>query len=273
MVDFPGCLAVWRIWPFRVMWLAFFLVGVALCPGETFAGVEEEIRSLRHDMQEMKKDVEDIKELLEGALKKAPPAKSVSTVGFRGRPMLGRADAPVTIVEFSDYQCPYCQRFATKVFPEMKRDYIDTGKVRYVFRDFPLTQIHPQAAKAHEGAHCAGEQGRYWEMHDVLFLNQKDLSVSSLSAYADQIGLEIGAFDACLEGGRHAAAVQADMQAGAQADVRGTPSFVIGRSGSGETIIGTIIRGAQPFSTFQQVIQAMEKPMPTTNGPVPPVDD
>jgi protein-disulfide isomerase len=273
MIDLPLSTAVQRIRPPRVGLLLTILLFGVLGPGLTFAGVEEEIRSLRRDMQEMKKDVADIKELLEGALKKAPPAKTVATVGFRGRPMLGRADAPLTIVEFSDYQCPYCQRFVTNVFPNLKRDYIDTGKVRYVFRDFPLTQIHPQAAKAHEGAHCAGEQDRYWDMHDLLFLRQKDLSLQALSTYANELGFDVDAFDACLKDDRHEAAVQVDIEAGAEAGVRGTPSFIIGMSGDGDTITGTIVRGAQPFSTFQQVIQAVQNPLPANDRNVPTAQD
>jgi len=240
---------------------SWLVVCLMVFPGMSLAGViEDDIGALRKDMQEIKKDLAEIKKLLQGALKKAPPpAKASATVGFRGRPTLGQADAPVTIVEFSDYQCPYCKRFFTQVFSQLKRDYIDTGKVRYVFRDFPLTGIHPQAPKAHESAHCAGEQDRYWEMHDVLFQNQKDFSLVALSSYAGDLGLDVGAFDACLEDGQHVAAIQQDSQDGAKARVRGTPSFFIGKSGTGDTISGTIVRGAQAFAKFQQVIKAVQK--------------
>ena len=238
-------------------------------PGVSLAGVEEEIRTLREDLQEMKKDVAEIKKLLQGVFKKAPPEKTSATVSFGGHPTLGQADAPVTIVEFSDYQCPYCKRFTLQVFPQLKRDYIDTGKVRYVFRDFPLTQIHPQAAKAHESAHCAGEQDRYWDMHDVLFQNQKDLSLPALSRNAEAIGLDVATFESCLERGQHAAAIQQDIQDGAKAGVRGTPSFIIGKSGTGDTITGTLIRGAQAFAKFQQVIEAVQKPLPAKDGKSP----
>jgi len=237
-------------------------------PGMSLAGmIEDDIGALRKDMQEMKKDLREIKKILQGALQKRPgaPAKTSATVGLGGAPMLGQADAPVTIVEFSDYQCPYCKRFTIQAFPQLKRDYIDTGKVRYVFRDFPLKQIHPQAAKAHESAHCAGEQDRYWDMHDVLFQKQKDLSLPALSQYADQIGLDVDTFAACLDGGQHEAAIQQDIQDGARAGVRGTPSFIIGKSGAGDTITGTIVRGAQPFTKFQQVIQAVQKPSQAKN--------
>ncbi len=273
MLNFSRLLSRRLFHLFSVWALLVFLVGGLFGPSVSMAGVEEELRTLSKDMQEMKKDVADIKKLLEGALKKGPPAKSSATVGFRGRPMLGQMDAPVTIVEFSDYQCPYCQRFVTQVLPALKRDYIETGKVRYVFRDFPLAQIHPQAPKAHEGAHCAGEQDRYWDMHDLLFQNQKDLSLVALSGYAEDLGLDVERFKACLESGRHEAAVRADSQAGAKAGVRGTPSFIIGKSGSGDTISGTIVRGAQPLAKFQQVIKLVQHPTPAKDGKAPTVTD
>ena len=269
MLNFSRLSSCRRIHLGSIWALSIFLAGVMIGPAVSFAGMEEEIRTLSKDMQEMKKDVAEIKKLLQGALKKGPPPSTTATVGFAGRPMLGQADAPVTIVEFSDYQCPYCKRYATTVFPNLKRDYIDTGKVRYVFRDFPLTQIHPQAPKAHEAGHCAGEQDRYWDMHDLMFKNQKNLSVAELSGYAETLGLDVGSFDSCLESGRHVAAIKADTQAGAQAGVRGTPSFIIGKSDSGDTINGTIVRGAQPFTKFQQVIQAAQKPVRTKDGKTP----
>lgn len=238
---------------------SLFAIVSFITPVMSFAGVEEDIQKLHIEMQEIKKDVREIKNLLQSAIQKQPPMKTTATVKFTGSPMQGYADAPVTIIEFSDYQCPYCKRFASTVFPTLKHDYIDTGKVRYVFRDFPLTQIHPQAAKAHEGAHCAGEQDRYWDMHELLFQNQKDLSVPSLSRYAAEIGIDVEAFETCLEKGKHGAAIQLDIQAGAKAGVRGTPSFIIGKSGSSDSITGTIVRGAQPLAKFRQVIESVQK--------------
>ena len=225
-----------------------------------WAGVEEDLNSLRKDMAEMKKDVAEIKALLKSAIKPRPQLNTTATVNFSGRPTQGQANAPVTIVEFSDYQCPFCQRYSTSVYLTLKRDYIETGKVRYVFRDFPLKSIHPQAVKAHEAAHCAGEHGRYWEMHDLLFTKQKALAVPSLKQYAQSIGIQPDAFADCLDSGRYAEEIDKDIAAGTKAGVRGTPSFIIGRSGSGGTVTGKVVRGAQPLATFQRVIQEAEKP-------------
>ena len=261
-------------WRTSALWITetAFIVLLLGWPGVGLAGMEEDITRLRTDMAEMKKDVAEIKKLLQGVIKGRAPALTTATVSINGRPTLGKADAPVTIIEFSDYQCPYCQRFATTVFPKLKEDYIDTGKVRYVFRDFPLAQIHPQAAKAHEGAHCAGEHEKYWEMHDVLFQKQKDLSIEALKQYAQDLGLDAEAFGECLDSGKYGSDVRSDLAAGAKASVRGTPTFIIGKSGSGKTITGTLVRGAQPLARFQQVIAAVQKTPPAkkTNAPTTP---
>src|SRR2546425_12417859 len=135
-------------------------------------------------------------------------------------PTLGRADAPVTLVEFSDYQCPFCQRFFAATLSALKKHYVDTGKVRYVFRDFPLDQMHPQARKAAEAAHCAGEQGKYWEMHEVLFQNQRALALPQLAEYAHAVGVDGSKFDECLSSGRHAARVERGLADGTAVGVQ-----------------------------------------------------
>src|SRR2546426_8942793 len=144
--------------------------------------------------------------------------------------MLGRADAPVTLVEFSDYQCPFCQRFFAATLSALKKHYVDTGKVRYVFRDFPLDQLHPQARKAAEAAHCAGEQRKYWEMHDTLYRNQRALQVEHLKEFALELSLNGNAFNTCLDGGRHPATVSQHHAAGSRPGVTRTPAFLVGKS-------------------------------------------
>jgi len=162
-------------------------------------------------------------------------------VEVAGRPIRGREDAPVTIVEFSDFQCPYCSR-ARPTVNRVRDTYGD--KVRVVFRHFPL-QIHPEAQKAGEAAACAGEQGKFWEMHDRLFANQSALQVADLKAHAAGLGLDAEAFGRCLDSARHAAAVQRDVEEGAEYGVSGTPAFFIN---------GRPLVGAQPFESFAQVI-------------------
>ncbi|MFQ5521834.1 MAG: DsbA family protein, partial [Candidatus Methylomirabilia bacterium] len=227
------------------------------------AGVEEEIAGLREELAEIKRDVAEIKSILQTILKGARraqrPQRTTAVVGVSGRPSLGRPDAPVTMVEFSDYQCPFCKRHVSTVYPAIKKDYIDTGKLKYVFRDFPIASLHPQAQKAHEAAHCAGEQNRYWAMHDALFENSKDFSLPALKRYAQGIGLDGERFNACVQSGKYAREIEKEIAAGTKVGVRGTPSFIIGPTGSGATITGTIVRGAQPLARFKQVIESALK--------------
>jgi protein-disulfide isomerase len=240
------------------------LIGLLVCiglllinPGSGQAVVEEDVRVLREDMEQVKKDLAEIKSILQSAIKRQVPEKSTGTVGVTVGAMLGATDAPVTIVEFSDYQCPFCRRYSLTVFPTLKREYIDTGKVRYVFRDFPLTSIHQQAEKAHESAHCAGEFNKYWEMHDVLFEKQNDLMLPSLKQYAAELGLDFTTFEECLDCGKYQVAIQKDVEDGGAAGIRGTPSFFIGKSGSEDSLTGTIVRGAQPLANFQGILDQL----------------
>lgn len=233
--------------------------GLLIWPGAGQAGVEEEIASLRKELEFIKKELGEIKGILQGAFRARRPPSTTAVVSVSGRPSLGRQDAPVTMVEFSDYQCPFCKRHSLTVFPIIKKDYIDTGKLRYVFRDFPIANLHPQAKKAHEAAHCAGEQNKYWEMHEILFKNPKGLSVKVLKRYGQDIGVDGDKFNDCLKSGKYSREIEREIADGTKAGVRGTPSFFIGPSGSGEKITGKMVRGAQPLSRFRQVIENLLK--------------
>lgn len=168
-----------------------------------------------------------------------PPRTTVDIA--EDNPASGAKNAAVTIVEFSDYQCPFCAR----VTPTMAK-VMDAygGKVRRVFKDFPLPN-HPQAPKAAEAARCAGDQGKYWEMHDRLFANQGALQVSDLKQAAASLGLNQAEFDQCLDSGKWTAKVQADLAQGEKLGVNSTPTVFIN---------GRALIGAQPFEQFKQVI-------------------
>jgi protein-disulfide isomerase len=165
---------------------------------------------------------------------------------------IGAADAPVVIVEFTDFQCPFCARHFAQTFSQIKADYIDTGKVRYYFKDFPLT-IHPQAPKAAEAARCAGDQGEFLAMHGLLFAHQTTWSGRSdaesvFSSLAESAGLDMALFNECLSDGRYEAAVAADLEQGIRLGINGTPAFFLN---------GNYISGAQPYSVFQQAIDSL----------------
>ena len=158
----------------------------------------------------------------------------------------GDADAPVTIVEWSDYECPFCTKFYDQTFSQINEEYIKTGKVKFIYRDFPLG-FHKNAQKAAEAAECAGEQGKYFDMHDALFENGVTGGVSSFKQFAADIGLDTDDFNDCLDSGEMASEVAKDLADGAAAGITGTPGFIIN---------GQLVSGAQPFSVFKQVIDA-----------------
>ena len=172
------------------------------------------------------------------------PPVVVENVSVDDDPSWGPTDAKVTVVEFSDFQCPFCSRFFTQTYPQIKQQY--EGKVHFVFRDFPLSG-HENAQKAAEAAGCANEQGKFWEYHDMLFSNQQALDVASLKNYAGQLGLDTAAFNQCLDSGTRAQETQKDYQDGISYGVTGTPAFFVN---------GLLVIGAQPFANFQAAIDA-----------------
>ncbi len=157
----------------------------------------------------------------------------------------GSDDAPVTMIEFSDYECPFCERFFIQTLPQIQKDYIDTGKVKFVYRDYTLS-LHLNAMKAAEAAECAGEQKKYWEYHDALFQHQNALDNKSLKQYAIDLGLDTEAFNQCLDSGAMAGEVQKDFQEGSRLGIRGTPTFFIN---------GTKVVGALPYDAIKQIIE------------------
>lgn len=164
----------------------------------------------------------------------------------------GEEGARVTIVEFTDYQCPYCARHFSETQPQLEEQYIKTGKARYLVRDFPLP-FHPNALPAAEAARCAGDQGKYWEMHDLLFKNQVEWSSSTdakgqFVSYAGTVsGLEKGVFSSCLQSGKYTETVKADVAMAQRLGATGTPSFFVNRQ---------LVVGAVPFTNFQQILEA-----------------
>jgi protein-disulfide isomerase len=169
------------------------------------------------------------------------PQRPVFNVQAGDSPWTGGANAKVTIVEFSDFQCPFCSKGATLI-GEIKKKYGD--KVKVVFKNFPLP-FHTDAAKAAEASLCAHEQGKFWELHDKMFAEQNDLKVSSLKSKAKSLGLDSVKFDKCLDSGKFKAKVEADMKQGQDVSVRSTPTFFVN---------GQMVNGAQPIEVFSEII-------------------
>ena len=179
--------------------------------------------------------------------------------------VLGSADAPVTIIEFSDYECPFCKRHFTDVYPQIKKDYVDTGKVKLVFRDYiAVTGHNPLANSEALAAQCAKDQGgdsAYFKYHDAVFTkttsNGAGLALTELPAIATSIGLNVTTFNQCLNSKKFQAEIDKDQADGSTAGVSGTPSFFVGKSTADGTIDGTVIVGAQPYNVFKDAIEAL----------------
>ena len=145
--------------------------------------------------------------------------------------------------------------------PKIEADFIKTGKVKYVTRDLPLESIHPFAFKAAEATHCAGDKGKFWEMHERLFANQRELAPKDLSKHAEALGLDVPAFDKCLESGKHAARIRKDMAEAQRLQTTGTPTFYLGLTdANGSQVKGTKMSGAQPYAAFKAAIENLLSP-------------
>ncbi len=164
----------------------------------------------------------------------------------QGYPTKGDAKAPVTIVEFSDFQCPFCASWFKGAYSQINENYIKTGKAKLVFRHFPLS-FHPEAQPAANASECANEQGRFWEMHDKIFNNQEQMNAANYKAWAKDLGLDTTKFNSCYDSKKYNSKVTADFSEGSGVGVSGTPTFFV----NGQKIVG-----AQPFEAFKPAIDA-----------------
>lgn len=242
-----------------IVLMAMATIGVhsAAAAQSTDEVLRQEIEQLKDGQEAIRKDVDEIKKMLQTRLNppQRPAAGAISgPVGIGDLPAKGKKDAPLTIIEFSDYQCPFCKRYTDQTEPALIKDYVETGKLRYVFRDFPLESIHGQAFKAAEAARCAGDQGMYWEMHDKLFANQQALQPDKLLEYAKVIGLKEATFRACIEEDKHADAIRRDIAEGGELGITGTPAFILGVSDGNQVKDPVRITGAQPLAAFKAEI-------------------
>jgi protein-disulfide isomerase len=177
-------------------------------------------------------------------------AKGSPTVSIHGAPSRGSATAKVVVVEYSDFQCPYCGKFARETFAAIEERYITTGKVRYVFRNFPLDQAHPKAFRAAEAAECANQQGKFWEMHARLFANQQALDPGELLSHGKAVGVEESAFQKCMSGAAKAK-IKRDFNEGLKAGVGGTPTFLLGTAEKdGKVRVLKTLSGTQTTESF-----------------------
>jgi protein-disulfide isomerase len=242
--------------------VAFLMLATAIpSPAQSpeITTLQTDVTALKKELEVVKRELQEIKTLLRQRAG-SPPVEALSMVLSVGDgPFKGAPDARVTLVEFTDYQCPFCVRHHRETVPRLLEAYIKTGKLKYVVRDFPLESIHPAAVKAAEAPHCAAEGGKYWEMHERLFANPAALAPDDLVAHAQALGLDSQAFKRCLETGKYAPRVRQAQAEGERAGVRGTPAFFLGLTepNSEKITAVTAIRGAHPFARFEEAIEKL----------------
>ncbi len=242
--------------------LAVVLLCVACSPSSAQAPkdvetLSKEVERLKAEQAELQKSLEEVREFLSAATggRFGAPSLVNSTFDTSGQAANGDASAPITIVEISDYHCPFCRRHVQQTQPQLYADYVKTGKARHVFVHYPIAQLHPEAHKSHEAASCAGDQGKFWEMHLKLF-EAPAKGTDQLGTLAQSIGLDAQAFRTCLESGKYTEAVKESVARVQALKITGTPMFLIGRTapGGASVTVEKVIEGAQPYPVFKAAL-------------------
>jgi protein-disulfide isomerase len=226
------------------------------------AALKREIDALKAQQAAMQKDLDAIKSFLQQLIRQPEEPKLVdASVAIAGEPSKGSPTAKVTLVEVSDYHCPFCRRHMQSTQPQIEADYVNTGKIQYVFIDYPIEQLHPEAFRAHEAANCAGDQGKYWEMHAKLFA-QPTRDLGLLVAQAQELGIDAGKLRACLDGGKYAKPVRESVARMEQLGVNSTPTFLLGATpAAGQPMrIAKVVKGAVPYGEFKKAIESVLNP-------------
>lgn len=223
--------------------------------------MRQEIAELKEERQRL---LEQIRELQgDETLKRVSPAKPQIPFDMDVNPnnmeVRGNKGARVAIIEFSDFQCSYCLSYVKRTFPQIDKDYIKTGKVKYIFRNLPLTNGHPNAFRAAEAAHCAAEQGKFWEAHDRFFDHQDTLNPNDWPQHAQALGLDTKKFDQCLMSGKYDEEINNDIDAAQRIGIMGTPAFLIGVvAPNGSKInVRQIMMGAETYDNFKKTLDEL----------------
>ena len=237
--------------------------------------IDQRIAALEAGQQEILKELKELKILLQqfrpppaGAPPSQPPANTAKPAApqlpafdleLAGSPSKGKPDARLVILEFSDFECPFCGRYSRDTYAQVIKEYVDTGKVRYVFRHLPIESLHPRALRASEAAECAHAQGRFWDYHDRLFVNQQALAEPDLSRHAQALSLNMPAYDKCMAAQLASPAkIRQDQGEGGRAGVTGTPTFFIGTvTKEGRLKALRRLVGAHPIANFRAALDAL----------------
>jgi protein-disulfide isomerase len=217
----------------------------------------------KQQADEILTELRQIRQLLEkqgrpGVQAAPQPADQITRakLNLEGVAMIGNKDAPITIVEFTDYQCPFCQRFHVTTYAELKKNYIDTGKVRFYSRDLPL-DFHANAMRAAQAARCAADQNQFWTLREVMSANPDKLSIDQIMGFATDLKMDVTKLRNCISDEKYKAAVQADVMEAVRIGANGTPAFVVGKS-TQEGVDGELMLGAMPTAMFEEKMKAIQ---------------
>jgi protein-disulfide isomerase len=222
-------------------------------PQGDLAALRTDVRTLQVEQQQIINQLSELKQILQGNGR--PPL--ISSLSVRGETFRGYSGARVAIIEYADFECPYCGEYERKTFPQLLRNYIETGKVKFFYRDLPLPG-HARAMPAARAARCAGEQGKYWEMHDSLFATQNALSAPALLDRAWELGLDTEKFTECQSSEKYTADIQKNLSEAQKMGIGGTPTFFLGGvEPGGDVTIEKRFEGAAPFDVFKSELDAL----------------
>jgi len=223
--------------------------------------LRRDIEILVQRQQEIIDQLNELKQMLAanlpGRLAPQPPPPP-STLDIRAEHFRGDRAAHVAIIEYADFECPYCGKYAREVYPQILDAYIKTGKVKYFYRDLALP-MHPHAMSAARAAHCAGEQDKYWEIHDNLFANQTALGLKDISDRAQGLGIDVDKLSECLSSDKYTDGIQKSMIEAQKLGIDGTPTFFLGVIGENSDVvkIEKAIKGPSPFAVFKTSLDAL----------------
>lgn len=232
------------------------------------ANLKDEVQSMKAQQQQILDSLDELKKLMK--TNNGPPAIKVpETMSVAGEPFRGETGATLAIIEYADFECPFCRRFEHDTYPQIRDAYIDTGKVKYFFRDLPLP-FHQHSMPDARAARCAAEQGKLWEMHDSLFSDPAALNEGDIDTRATKLGIDTTKLDACVASARFADVIQHSMSEASGMQISGTPTFVIGTLGPDGQLVNVkkTVVGAYPFDAFKSVIEPLLASSPPRSGPV-----
>jgi len=243
---------------FVFLLICFFLISAGVsAQTQTTEEVKElkrEVEALKATQADLRKELQELKKLM--LARSAPNLNRELIISTSGAAIKGDQNARVTLIELSDYQCPYCSRYFQQTLPQLERDYIKTGKLKYVFIDFPIETLHPSALTASIAARCAGEQGKYWEMHDRLFANHQDLAAANMILHAQAIQMDVPKFSQCLDSKKYESEIRDKVAEMKQAGVNGTPTFFLGLTSPNDPKVKIVsaLNGAKSYDSFKALI-------------------